>query len=144
MTQFLDVFGTKLSLMFAGIALLYFVWSSAPIWWASLRALRAGNRLVNPGSFIFFVSALVYGGTTMGAMGIAALRAGSQVLAEASHPWVYALLAPGSWLAIRMVSIQLPLLAVLHILLTWAVTQQLASRWDSWCARGLLSSKGAR
>ncbi|WP_315386234.1 hypothetical protein [uncultured Stenotrophomonas sp.] len=144
MTQFLELFGTKLSLMFAGVALLYFVWSSAPIWWASLRAFRAGNRLVNPGSFIFFASALVYGGTTMGAMGGAALSAGSQVLAEASHPWIYALLAPGSWLAIRMVSNQLPLLAVLHILLTWAVTRQLESHWTSWCARGLLSSKGAR
>jgi hypothetical protein len=144
LTQFLELFGTKLSVMFAAVALLYFIWSSAPIWWASLRAFRAGHRLTSPGAFIVSASALVYGGTAMAAMGLASLRAGSQVLAEASHPWLYTLMAPGSWLGMRMVSLHLPLLGILHILLTWAITRQLATHWASLCARGLLSSKAAR
>lgn len=44
----LDIFGTRLTLAFAAIALLYLLWSTAPIWWPALRVLMHRGRLPHP------------------------------------------------------------------------------------------------
>jgi len=144
LTQFLQLFGSRLSMMFAAIALLYLLWSTAPLWWSTRRAFLRRDRLVHPWSFIFIAAMLAYGSTALATMGVTSVVGMSRVLDAAAHPWLLAAIAPGSWLATRLGAWLPPALLPLHLLITWFITRQLSQHWGELCARGALSARKVR
>lgn len=144
MTQFLQLFGSRLSMMFAAIALLYLLWSTAPLWWSARRAFLRADRLVHPWSFIFIAGMLAYGSTALAAMGVTSVVGMSRLLDGAAHPWLLSAIAPGTWLATRLDSWLPPALLPLHLLMTWFITRQLSDHWRGLCTRGALSGRKVR
>ena len=130
----LDIFGTRLTLTFAAIALTYMVWSTAPIWWPAQRVLRRGD-LQQRWSFVFTALALIYGATALEFVFLGALLKLHELLVQPAHlPWSW-IVTPGAWVIERDRKVFAAVLALSHLALTWWITRTLATHWAVLCAR---------
>ncbi|WP_313460239.1 hypothetical protein [Stenotrophomonas sp.] len=137
----LDIFGTRLTLAFAAIALLYLLWSTAPIWWSMQRVFRRDD-IKQRGTFVFTVVALSYGATILlGVLLVALLGLPSLVLQPAHLAWSW-VTVPGTWLLLCLPSAKFWLVALSHLTLTWWITHTLAAHWQMLRARMLPASRG--
>lgn len=136
MTRFLDIFGTQLTATFAGIAGLYLLWSTLPLWWPLLRVLRRRGTLPRPGWFVFIATMLAYGATGLTLTGVSAVMVLPPLMALDPYPPVVATLAPGTWLITRASAWLFPFMGLSHVLLVWWINRRLATHWKMLCERG--------
>ena len=132
----LDVFGTRLTLTFAAIALLYLLWSTAPIWWSAQRVLRRGD-IKQRGAFVFTAVALSYGATILLTVLLVALLGPPSLVLQRPHlawSWVT---VPGTWFLLYLPSAKFWLVALSHLTMTWWITRTLAAHWRMLRARML-------
>ncbi len=139
----LDIFGTRLTLTFAAIALLYLLWSTAPIWWPMQRVLRR-NDLQQRWSFVFTALALIYGATALVFVPLVAMLKLHELLVQPAHlPWSW-IVTPGAWVIERYRTVFAAVLALSPLLLTWWITRTLATHWTVLCARSATPRKDPR
>lgn len=139
----LDIFGTRLTLTFAAIALLYLLWSTAPIWWPMQRVLRRGD-LQQRWSFVFTALALIYGATALVLVPLVAVLKLHELLVQTAHlPWSW-IVTPGAWVIEHDRKVFAAVLTLSPLLLTWWITRTLATHWTVLCARSATPPKGPR
>jgi hypothetical protein len=129
MMQLLDNYGYKITTQLVLIALGYLLWASAPLWWSAWRALGRPHRLEHPWRFAFTAACLSYGSFVATAASVAALITLSNILHAHPHSWLVVAICPGTWLAAKAASQPVPLLAIMHMVLTWRITGALAPIW---------------
>ncbi|WNH52387.1 hypothetical protein [Stenotrophomonas oahuensis] len=139
----LDIFGTRLTLTFAAIALLYLLWSTAPIWWPMQRVLRRKD-LQQRWSFVFTALALIYGATALVLVPLVAMLKLHELLVQPAHlPWSW-IVTPGAWVIEHDRKVFAAVLALSPLLLTWWITRTLATHWTVLCTRSATPPKDPR
>ena len=139
----LEISGTRLALMFAGDALLYLLWSTAPIWWSLQHVLRRRDMQQRWG-FAFTGVALIYGATALIFLLFGGLLKLHELLLQPAHlSWSW-IVTPGIWAFERHPRVFPTLFAISHLLLTWWITRTLATHWTLLCARSALPPKVPR
>ena len=136
----LDIFGARLTLTFAAIALLYMLWSTAPIWWSVQCVFRRGD-IVQRGTFVFTAVALSYGATILLVVLLVALLGPPSLVLKPAHlAWSWVTI-PCTWLLLHLPSAKFWLVALSHLTLTWWITHTLAAHWQMLRARVLPASR---